>query len=291
MKDRTVARDQIERIFEERVAALSAGVVQAVAESLVSARRDLSSKLNQAVRRLRASETEEQWSKAIVDATQSFSDRAALFLIRDGALHLGASRNVPGGAIPAIPLDSAPAFLSAAQSRDTVVALRSRSEMSEPVARWAGEDCARKFYVIPVAGKERVAALLYADAPEHDIDTSGLELLGAMAGAVIESLTFSRPALVNIQGDQDLRLKAQRFARNQVAEIILYKSESVKNGRASRDLYTSLKAEIDSAREGFRREFLSGSGAMVDYLHQELVRTLANDDVQLLGPDYPGPML
>lgn len=162
--------------------------------------------------------------------------------------------------------------------------------MSEPVARWAGEDCGRKFYVIPVAGKERVAALLYADATEHNIDTNGLELLGAMAGAVIESRTFSRPTLVNIQPDQDLRLKAQRFARNQVAEIILYKSEIVKNGRAGRDLYTSLKAEIDSAREGFRREFLSLPG-MVDYLHQELVRTLANDDVQLLGSDYPGPLL
>jgi hypothetical protein len=29
----------------------------------------------------------------------------------------------------------------------------------------------------------------------------------------------------------------------------------------------------------------------VDYLHLELVRTLANDDVELLGQDYPGPMV
>src|SRR5580693_5644589 len=129
MRDRSVARDQVERIFEERLAALSAGVVEAVAESLAGARRELTSKLNQAVRRLRASETEEQWSKAIVDATQGFSDRAALFLVRDGSLHLGASRNMPGwDAIRAISLNSAPAFLNAAQSRDTVVALRTTSE-------------------------------------------------------------------------------------------------------------------------------------------------------------------
>jgi hypothetical protein len=300
MRDRSVARDQIERIFEERLAALSAGVVEAVAESLAGARRELTSKLNQAVRRLRASETEEQWSKAIVDATQGFSDRAALFLVRDGSLHLGASRNMPGwDAIRAISLNSAPAFLNAAQSRDTVVALRTTSEMSEPIARWAGEDRARKFYLFPVAGKERVDALLYADATEHHIDTNGLELLGAMAGAVIESRAFlgggrspgNRATLVNIQEDQDLRLKAQRFARNQVAEIILYKSEIVKNGRAGSDLYTSLKVEIDLARDAFRRGFLSGSSMMADYLHLELVRTLANDDVQLLGSDYPGPLV
>ena len=302
MKDRSIARDQTERMFEERLAALSAGVVQAVAESLAGARRELTSKLNQAVRRLRASESEEQWSKAMVDATQSFSDRAALFFLRDGSLELAAARNISGvDQLLATPLDSAPAFRSAAQSKDTVVALRTRSEMSEPIARWAGEDTARKFYLFPIAGKERIAALLYADAAERNIETDGLEILAAVAGAVIESRTFSRPTLVNIQQDQgqqdqDLHLKAQRLASKQVAEIRLYKSESVKNGRAAGTLYTSLKAEIDSAREAFRREFLSNSGKMPnsakmpDYLHLELVRTLANDDVQLLGPDYPGPL-
>ena len=30
---------------------------------------------------------------------------------------------------------------------------------------------------------------------------------------------------------------------------------------------------------------------MVDYLHLELLRTLANDDADLLGSEYPGPMV
>jgi len=30
---------------------------------------------------------------------------------------------------------------------------------------------------------------------------------------------------------------------------------------------------------------------MVDYLHLELLRTLANDDSDLLGKDYPGPLV
>ena len=76
-----------------------------------------------------------------------------------------------------------------------------------------------------------------------------------------------------------------------MAEIRLYQSEKVKNGRAAHDLYTSLKEEIDSAREAFRSEFLNASDSMVDYLHLELVRTLANDDVELLGQKYPGAMV
>ena len=298
---RNVARDQIERVFEERLAALSAGVVQAVAESLAGARRELASNLNRAVRRLRGSESEQQWTNATVDATQGYSDRAALFLLRDGSLYLAAARNIAAvDQMPATPLDSAPAFASAVHSEDTVVALRTKSEMSGAIARWAGEDPARKFYLFPIAAKGRIVALLYADAADQNLETNGLELLATVAGAVIESRSFvggARRTLVNIAApatsleEQDLQLKAQRFARNQVAEIRLYKSENVKNGRAERSLYTSLKTEIDSARETFRRDFMSASGTMVDYLHMELVRTLANDDVQLLGPDYPGPLV
>jgi hypothetical protein len=297
---RTVARDQVERIFEERLTALSAGVVQAVVESLAGARREITSRLNQSVRRLRGAQSEEQLNKTIVDATHGFADRAALFLLRDGSLHLAAARNISGAEqMPATPIGSAPAFANAAQSQDTVVALRTKSEMSEVIARLAGEDAARKFYLVPILAKAQVIALLYADAKDHNVETNGLELLATVAGALIESRSWAdsaRPTLVNIaasripQVDQDLHLKAQRFARNQIAEMRLYKSQNVKIGRAARNLYTSLKAEIDSARETFRRDFLSAPGGMVDYLHLELVRTLANDDVELLGSDYPGPL-
>jgi hypothetical protein len=295
-----VAQDQVERVFEERLAALSAGVVEAVTQSLAGARRDLTSKLNQSVRHLRASENQEQWSKAIVDATQGFSDRAALFLLRDGWLQLGAARNISGAnPLPATRLESAPAFRSAAHSKDTVVALRTKSEMSEPITGWLGEDTVRKSYFFPIAARDRVVALLYTDG-DQDVEISGLEMLATVSGAVFESRRFGgdgSPTLVKIGPSamslevEHLHLKAQRFARSRVAEIRLYKSENVKNGRPKRDLYTSFKEEIDAARETFQRDFVSASSTMVDYLHLELVRTLANDDVQLLGPEYPGPLV
>ena len=33
------------------------------------------------------------------------------------------------------------------------------------------------------------------------------------------------------------------------------------------------------------------SPTMVDYLHLELVRSFADDDARMLGPDYPGPLV
>jgi len=87
-----------------------------------------------------------------------------------------------------------------------------------------------------------------------------------------------------------LSLSAQRFARVKVAEIQLYQAAAVKAGRETRDLYGSLQAHIDAARESFRGRYLTPGHEVGDYLHAELVRELANDDATLLGPGYPGPM-
>jgi hypothetical protein len=91
--------------------------------------------------------------------------------------------------------------------------------------------------------------------------------------------------------EQERHLRAQRFARVQVAEMRLYKSQAVKTGRIERDLYGALREDVDRARDAFRQDFLTASPTMVDYIHLELLRTLANDDVELLGPTYPGPLV
>jgi hypothetical protein len=70
----------------------------------------------------------------------------------------------------------------------------------------------------------------------------------------------------------------------------LYRGDEVQDGRAARKLYLALKSEMDRARDAFRRKFLSASPTMVDYLHLELVRSLAHDKATLLGREYPGPM-
>jgi hypothetical protein len=92
-------------------------------------------------------------------------------------------------------------------------------------------------------------------------------------------------------GDQHLHLAAQRFARVQVAEMRLSSLPLVRSAREARNIYAALKSPIDAAREEFREKHMTSSPSMVDYLHLELVRSLANDDAILLGPNYPGPLV
>jgi hypothetical protein len=89
--------------------------------------------------------------------------------------------------------------------------------------------------------------------------------------------------------EQQMHLAAQRFARVQVAEMRLGRPDAVRSGRAARDLYGAFKEPVDAAREKFREKHMV-SPTMVDYLHLELVRSLADDDANLLGPSYPGPL-
>src|SRR5260370_129664 len=172
------ARGQLEQILEERMAALTAGVEQAVAESLLGARREIADRLNQSVRRLRSFESTGQWSTGLVESTQGFCERAVLFTLNRATLHLEAVRNVAGAALAAdIPLDSAAAFASAVESRDTVVAMRTNREMSDALASWLGSDGGRKFYLFPIVTGDRVAALLYADAPDRHVEPGARQLL------------------------------------------------------------------------------------------------------------------
>jgi hypothetical protein len=267
-------------------------------EELLASResKDISA-LNRAVRRLRASRGGE-WVQVVNESVRPFAARTAIFRVQNGALHLEAA---PGRVpLEAVSLESAAAFHIAVESQDTVVAVRTAGEMSPSIAGYFGESPSGRFHLFPILSGGRVAALLYADGPATELQPEALELLATVAGAMLDSRT-AQPhlsnGLVTLAGvadagstDRDLDLKAQRFARVLVAEMRLYQDDLVKNGRAGRDLYVHLKPQIDEAREAYRGAFLAGSDATPDYLHQELVNTLANGDVEMLGQDYPGPL-
>lgn len=316
-------RGHIERVFEERFGELNARVEEefrlgmvsrigaAVADTRARVRREVTGKLNQAVRRLRSFENEDEWSRALTGATEGFCGRAALFIVNGPSLRLQSSRGVESEAkIDNTPLESAPAFAGVVESRDPIVALRTRGELSDAIAEALGETPEQRFYLFPIIVRDRVAAILYADSESPGVETDALELLATYASAVLEGQAEApdRSKLVNIATDlqpapsvaswfslskeeQERHLRAQRFARVQVAEMRLYKSQAVKTGRIERDLYGALREDVDRARDAFRQDFLTASPTMVDYIHLELLRTLANDDVELLGPTYPGPLV
>jgi hypothetical protein len=262
-------REQIERVFEERFAELAARLEVELAAELERARRGTAEEFHRAVRRLGGAETEEEWAAALLDSTSLLADRAAVFAVAGGGLKALCARGI---AATELEIPAEPAFASAISTREPVACDRCR--------------------LFPIVAEGRVAAILYAEG--EPIDANGLEALAALAGACRRPAARERRAAPDwsqlSREDQDLHLRAQRFARVRVAEMRLYKSQAVHSGRAQRNLYAALKEDIDSAREAFRRDFISASPAMPDYFHLELLRTLANDDVGLLGEDYPGPL-
>ncbi|HML17685.1 MAG TPA: hypothetical protein VK419_11685 [Bryobacteraceae bacterium] len=114
-------------------------------------------------------------------------------------------------------------------------------------------------------------------------DPAALELLASLAA-------LTAPSNPENTVPRAAELSAKRFAKVKIAEMQLYQAPAVKAGRAARDLYGALRPQIDAARQAFEQRFLRPGNGIADYLHAELVGTLANDDATLLGPGYPGPL-
>lgn len=307
--------EECEAAVRTRVAAEMSAALPAVREA---SRRQFSEELNLAVRGLAEAASLDEWAAALLESTAAFRERAAVFTLTGREMKAAAVRGVPDEAAVArllaagIALADAPAFAQAAETRGTVVAMRSAGELSAAVAEALGEAGDAHAHLVPLCGRQRVLGVVYADGDAEHLDANAIETLTTIGAAALDALlarSLSRPgALVSLSSldagtaptapawdalsktDQELHLRAQRFARVQVAEMRLYKSRQVRGGRADRNLYGALKEEIDTSREAFRRQFIAATPTMTDYLHQELLRSLSNDDPSLLGPDYPGPL-
>jgi len=283
-----------------------------------SASRELSERVNQAARRLHQAETLEQWRSALLDGAMPFSQVAMVFRVAGKSAVLETARGVDVAEFE-VELQSAPALENAVESKDTVVAVRTSSEFSETIANLIPDTMGAKVYLFPIVVDSKVVAILYTEPGEAPLEPSALELLATVAGLALSLrraasaenkaaaglVGINQPAsapvdpaksLVNLMAslsreEQELHGRAQRFARVQVAEMRLYKSNLVKAGRENAALYPALRADIDSARETYQSQFLSDSTkSMYDYLHLELVTALASNDESLLGREYPGPL-
>jgi len=86
--------------------------------------------------------------------------------------------------------------------------------------------------------------------------------------------------------DADTHRKAQRFARLLVDEIKLYNQAKVAEGRRHKDLYDRLKEDIDKSRSTYQKRYGSSVAASGDYFQKEVVRSLAEDDLTVMGPNF-----
>src|SRR5579864_1340043 len=86
--------------------------------------------------------------------------------------------------------------------------------------------------------------------------------------------------------DADTQRKAQRFARLLVDEIKLYNQAKVAEGRRHKDLYDRLREDIEKSRATFQKRYGNTAGASGNYFQQELVRSLAEDDLTVMGANF-----
>jgi hypothetical protein len=86
--------------------------------------------------------------------------------------------------------------------------------------------------------------------------------------------------------DAEVHQKAQRFARLLVDEIKLYNQAKVTEGRGSKNLYDRLREDIDKSKATYEKRYGSTAAASGNYFDRELVRSLAEDDISVMGGNF-----
>ena len=283
----------LHQILEGRLSQLSAEVDGLFAEARDRARSELADQLNQAVRRIRQAADADELGATLLDAAGGLASGAAWFRVAGEAAKGERIHGVPEETAEAfrtleIPLASAAALAGAVESRDPVIAAATPREVSEELAHLLGHSAEGRVSIFPVVVRDSVPALLYAWG---SVQGAAVELLIQVTAAAWTAMPPPASAWDRLPPEeQRIHLHAQRFARVRAAEMRLFQADAVRAGRVGRGLYDALREPIDAARKTFRLSFFTPCSSMVDYLHLELVHTLANDDPELLGNNYPGPM-
>jgi hypothetical protein len=317
-----------------------------------------------AVLAIHAGTTQKEILRALLESTAGYSGRAALFVIKAGAATGWQGRAFDNN-------EDLKDFSLDVSSRAPALALQSRaavsagaSEMDPRFISQFGAPAEDHLLLLPLHLKDKVAALVYADAGTGaggKLDAPALELLVSATSAWLEVASLRKqalkegtaetgssekfeappvqtvssfsdpfaahapkhvaappveveePALVQATAevvsapaamaaaapapatdafahmsaeDADVHRKAQRFARLLMDEIKLYNQAKVAEGRKHKDLYDRLKEDIDKSRSTYNKRYGSTVAASADYLTSELIRSLAEDDVSLLGSNF-----
>jgi hypothetical protein len=353
----------VARALQEHIPQLQAQIAQRVLEALPpatsegpAAAHEDSGALVQAVAHIHAGTTQKEILRALLAAGSAYCARTALFVVKAGAATGWQARGFGDDeSVKDFPLDlhAGPAA-HAYQNR--VATPGNIAEMGKAFTEQFGSPANEQVLVLPLALKDKVAALVYADGGDSGkLNADALELLVITTSAWLEvaslrkqapprestdTASFERPAppvqsvssysdpfaahtpkhipvaapvavepeVVEVATahasaaaapavaadplaglspeDADVHRKAQRFARLLVDEIKLYNQAKVAEGRRNKDLYDRLKEDIDKSRGTFQKRYGSTAAATVDYFQLELLRSLAEDDVSIMGSNF-----
>lgn len=325
----SVIEKAVAEAIEAALPRLRAEIAQRIAgqlETLVPAHVSSSSSdlLNNAASSLQEAGSQAEILRQLLESAARFAVRVALFVVKGGSITGWQAIGFDDDdAIRNFSLDgSAPLVARAMQERMPVEG--TTGEFDHGFMNAAKHAAEKKCLVAPLVVKDKIAALIYADAGTFTggtLDSSGLGVLtrfaalwlelsalrkagpgvqaeepppAAMAAAVSANPGLSTPSAATGAGvagqmseETELHKKAKRFAKLLVEEIKLYNQPKVVEGKQNRDLYERLREDIEKSRATYDKRYRESAVASADYFNQELIRILADNDVSLMGSSFP----
>ncbi len=134
----------------------------------------------------------------------------------------------------------------------------------------------------PFAGHAPMHAAKPPVIEQPEAEPEPVAVAAAAAAPAVAKDTFAHLS----PEDADTHRKAQRFARLLVDEIKLYNQVKVSEGRKNKDLYDRLKEDIEKSRSTYTKRYGNTAAASADYFSSELVRSLAEDDISIMGANF-----
>jgi len=288
-------------------------VVESLAPAPGASPSDL---LNAAAAAIHESGSQADILRHLLEGEARFAGRVALFVVKGNAISgwqgIGFEDN---DAIKALSIQTGSGLVGKAiQARNP--AAGSAQEFDAGFVKSMKAPADGQCLVLPLVVKDKVAAVIYADAgtvPGGTLDSSGLQALTRFAAIWLElaalrkaagstaaedvaqpqpaaamatSAPASAPASAGSEEDE-LHKKARRFAKLLVEEIKLYNQPRVEEGRQHKDLYDRLKVDIEKSRSTYDKRYAESAVASADYFTQELIRILADNDASLMGAGFP----
>ena len=313
-----IIEEAVAEVFDAALPKLRSEIVRRAAEVLElmapapgSSPSDL---LNAASASIHESATQAEILRHLLEGEARFAARVALFVVKGGSIGgwqgIGFEDNE---AIKTVTVNAGSGLVGRA--------IKARIPAGGPAQEFdagfvnsvkvpADDQC----LVLPLVVKDKVAAVIYADAgtaPGSTLDASGLQALTRFAavwlelaalrkagGSATEEASSPQPAAMAATApasapapaasdEDELHKKARRFAKLLVEEIKLYNQPRVEEGRQHKDLYDRLKVDIEKSRSTYDKRYAESAVASANYFTQELIRILADNDVSLMGAGFP----
>jgi len=247
----------------------------------------------------------------LLEGVARFCGRAALFVLKGGTMTGWQGTGFQNN-------DAVKSFTLSASAGLAEHAIQARTPMAGAATEFdssfltaVGAPAEGNCLVLPLVVKEKVAAVIYADSgqlADQVVDASALTLLCRFSALWLELMALRKagasapveePQAVTGQAhaaaaaagavpqEDDLHKKARRYAKILVDEIKLYNQGKVAEGKQHRDLYDRLREDIEKSRIAYDSKFGTTPAASANYFTQELIRVLADNDISLLGKNFP----